>query len=119
MHQWDPSPGRTHPARGGIPLSLNNVPQPPPPEEATLPSDAAARFGDPNRLIARPGHGEIWLGRATRFRLEPVADPEYDRRLAATRPTRKPLHLLDARLLHPLAVTEAVVPRVGHLGLAR
>eukprot|EP00964_Phaeocystis_antarctica_P095771 scaffold62190_cov59-Phaeocystis_antarctica.AAC.2 len=41
------------------------------------------------------------------------------RRLAATRPTRKPLHLLHARLLHPLAVPEAVVPRVGHLGLAR
>ncbi|WP_244540076.1 glycosyltransferase family 2 protein [Methylobacterium sp. 13MFTsu3.1M2] len=51
------------------------------PAEATLPSDAAARLGDPTPLIARTGRDRLWLGRKTRFRLESTDDPVFDRRL--------------------------------------
>ncbi|MFB0487419.1 GT2 family glycosyltransferase [Methylobacterium sp. OAE515] len=53
--------------------------------EATLPSDAAARLGDPllpPAILRAPAvRGRLWLGRETQFRLEPTDDPVFDRRI--------------------------------------
>src|SRR3954469_14683521 len=53
--------------------------------EATLPSDAAARLGDPlhpsSTLRTTAIRGRLWLGRERPFRLEPTDDPVFDRRL--------------------------------------
>ncbi|MBP1180330.1 glycosyltransferase family 2 protein [Methylobacterium sp. PvR107] len=50
-----------------------------------LPSDAAARLGDPlhpsSTLRTTAIRGRLWLGRERQFRLEPTDDPVFDRRL--------------------------------------